>query len=84
MEKTWKSRKTEYLTRVYGRHIEAFRGHDDDRGIYCNTYGRMLAGIESLADEPDLYVRVAMNARIRQDTDSLDRILAVFEGAEAQ
>ena len=81
--KSWKQIKTEYLELVYGRYVPEFSQYSDDRDVYVHTYYSVMRAIDSLPDNPDIYVRVAMNRAIEQDTEMFDRIIESVKGAEA-
>lgn len=79
---SWKQKQIHSLKYTYGRLVERWEpeNHMDDRGVFCRTYQMMLQGLRSLAGTPDLYIRVAVGERLRQDRAMLDRIVRAFEG----
>ena len=82
-EITWKQMQLRRLGYMYKRYVTAWEGkHNDDRDVLCRTYRMMEAAIKSLPAEPELYVKAAMNEKMRSDRKMMDRIVKVFE-AEA-
>ena len=77
-KKTWKQQKLDFMKHLYGKYIDEFRGCQDDRGLYCNTYWLIVEAIESLDDNPNNYVCVAVNNAIRADLAMMDGILVRF------
>ena len=81
----WKQRHMKQLRYIYGPAAERWQaeGRQDDRRLYANTYRMMLEGLRSLPAEPALYVRTAVDEKLRKDRAMLDRIarrFAVIEG----
>lgn len=52
----------------------------DDRTFFCSLYYKLLHVFETLPDELDNYVLVALNKQFRKDEETLDQIAKVFEG----
>lgn len=86
MEKTWKEMKIIYMEKLFGRNAERYEkeiaedGERDDRQFYINLYRHIMEALETMTEEPHLYVKVALNARIEQDTDMLKEINLRFTG----
>ena len=81
MNTTWKQRHLDYLRRWFGK--DADRWQDittDDRLVYCNMYRMMIAAIESLPEDPNNYVCVAMNKELERDASTLTSIQHIFAG----
>lgn len=74
--KTWKNQKLDYIESFYGNAYRLFKEQDphDDRRLYMNVYKMIIKALQSLPDEPDLYVRVALNKQIDDDLALLTRI----------
>lgn len=80
-ERTWKDIKLSFLKGKYQKHADKWQNiKSDDRGVFCNIYNMIIKAIESLPDEPDNYVAVAMNHEINHDRETMDEILAYFTG----
>ena len=77
---SWKEMKLDNLRFFYGKLAAAWEGEDDDRGLFSNTYKMIIAAIESLPENPDNYVRCAMNHAISADTKTMNSIAARFTG----
>ena len=43
-----------------------------------NIYDRLIEAIESLPEEPNLYVKVAMNHEMNKDIDTMEEIIKRF------
>ena len=78
---TWKSLKLTVLRYSYAKEAERWANEEDDRRLFHNTYNQIVRGVNSLPDEPDLYVRVAMDALIKKDCEMLGRIKTRFAGS---
>ena len=77
-KKTWKQQKLDFLKHLYGKYIDEFRGCHDDRRVYYNIYQQIVEAVESLDDNPNNYVCVAVNDAIRADLMMMDDILVRF------
>lgn len=77
-ELSWKESKIKFLKMHYEKYLAEFTGWIDDRQIYCNTYKMIMRAVESLPDEPDNYIRVAMNHAINKDLQMMDSIILHF------
>lgn len=86
MEKTWKAEKIEYMSYLYGRNVSRYEKEMEedkrrnDRQVYINTYNMIMEMLDTLPDEPHLYVKVAINDKMREDTDTLEAINLHFTG----
>ena len=78
MKKTWKQARLHSIEIQYGTIYDMFKGHDDDRQVFCNTYDSIERALNSLPEEPDSYIKVAMWRQINKDKELLDRIYATF------
>lgn len=78
-KQTYKEQKLDYMKWLYQKKAIAWMNEHDDRKIYSNIYFMIVEAIQSLPDEPDNYVAVAMNKAIREDMELLDRIAAKFQ-----
>lgn len=50
----------------------------DDRRVYINTYKQVYDAIDSLPDNPNNLVRVAMNRILCEECERMDKILKGF------
>lgn len=75
---TWKTAKMEFLKFKYEKKAEEWKEYHDDRRVYSNTYYQIIKAIETLPEEPNNYVCVAMNNEINKDREMLDRIMKKF------
>ena len=73
--KTWKSEKLDFLKFRYEKKAEEWKERHDDRRLFSNTYYLIITAIETLPEEPNNYVCVAMNAMIKKDREILDSIM---------
>lgn len=76
---TWKEQKLDYLDNWYRPKAEEWKEMHDDRRLFSNMYYQMREAIESLGDNPHLYVKVAMNDKISSDIEIMDRIKEHFK-----
>lgn len=76
--KTWKEAKIHDVKVRFGECIDEFRGFDDDRRIYINTYEQIMEALEQLPDNPVGYLRVAMWRQIKRDIPLLEDIRDAF------
>ena len=80
---SWKTLHLERLQYLYGEHYRRWNGKQkDDRELYCRMYEKMEAALRSLPAEPNLYVTVAMDEKLRKDRETLDRIAAKYRRIE--
>jgi len=75
---TWKTAKMEFLKFKYEKKAEEWKEYLDDRRVYSNIYYQIIKAIETLPEEPNNYVCVAMNNEINKDREMLDRIMKKF------
>ena len=78
-EMTWKTHKLGYLKGVYGGYVAEFDKYHDDRKLYCNMYRSLVEAVESLPDEPNGAVKVAMNRYINGELDTMQEIIDYFK-----
>ena len=78
MKLTWKQARLHDIEVRYGRIVEEFKGHKDDRLVFINIYNQIVEAIESLPEEPLPYIRVAMWRQINNDEEILNRICNCF------
>ena len=77
---SWKEHKLSNLRFFYGKLAAAWEHEEDDRVLFSNTYKMIVAAVESLPENPDNYVRCAMNHAISADMKTMDDIAARFAG----
>ena len=76
----YKMMHIQYLKMHYGKKAEIWKDvTTDDRLVYCNLYQMMIEALESLPDEPNNYVCVALNKKMEKDCSTLTSILNVFQ-----
>lgn len=81
--KSWKRMHIDMLEQAYGQRAARWAlEKEDDRAVFCRMYSAMLDGLHSLPEEPQLYVKVAVAAKLRKDRAVLDRIAEAFEDIE--
>lgn len=51
----------------------------DDRRLFINTYKQVYDAIDSLTDNPNSWVCVAVNAKVAEERKMMNGILARFE-----
>ena len=73
--KTWKSEKLDFLKFMYEKKAEEWKERHDDRRLFSNMYYQIITAVETLPEEPNNYVCVAMNDAIKKDREVLDRIM---------
>ena len=54
----------------------------DDRRAFLKMYRMIVSALESLSANPDLYVRIAVDRKIKTDMALMDVIVQRFEGVE--
>lgn len=79
MKQPWKERTLNYIDFMYKEKAEAWKDKHDDRKLFSNTYYTIRDAILSLEDEPHNFVCVAMNRSIKEDYETMNRILKHFE-----
>lgn len=77
-EMSWKGKRLYFLEK-FEDDAERWQDECDDRGLFSNTYKKLVEAIESLPDNPNLTVCVAMNEYIRKEEEMLNRIKQHFE-----
>lgn len=79
--KSWKTLHLDHLKFKYAAKAAEWTAAEylhDDRLVFVNVYRLMIEALESLPDEPNNYICVAMNAKMEKDRQMLDEILDVF------
>ena len=77
----WAIMKLNFLEAVYGKKYKQWLSdsYTDDRGVYCNIYGMLIAAINDLRDIEDNTVHVAMNRYIDGELEIMDKIKTAFK-----
>lgn len=75
---TWKSKKLDFLKFMYEKKAAEWKECHDDRRLFSNMYYQIITAIESLSEEPNIYICVAMNNAIKEDREVLDSIMKRF------
>lgn len=78
-EMTWKEQKLDYMKYFFEEKAILWKDEHDDRRLYSNMYFQIKEAIESLEDEPNIYVCVAMNNEINKDKETMKSILEHFK-----
>lgn len=85
---TWKESNIDYMKSLYGEYVPKYTKEmeqakfRDDRQVYINTYNYIMEMLETLPDEPHLYVKVAINHKMDEDIKMLQKINLHFIGKE--
>lgn len=78
----WKSLKLAVLEMEYGKQAKVWNDLyppvNDDRRVYINIYHQLIEAVQSLTDNPNNIVCVAMNRYITEEKKILDEIKKVF------
>lgn len=84
-EMTWKEQKFDYMEWFFKEDYEKWSKMDvnDDRRVYINTYDQIQNAVNQLPDEPDVYIKAAMNNLMREDFDMMKRIQTHFATLES-
>lgn len=82
MKQSWKQMHLDYTRDAFSKEYKkwANKGYHDDRTFYCVRYESILSAIESMPEEPNNYICVAVNSQLHKDYDTLKRIIKNFEG----
>ena len=82
MRDDWKSLKLAVLEMEYGKKAEEWNNLyppvSDDRRVYINIYHQLIEAVQSLTDNQNTIVCVAMNRYINEEKKTLDEIKEVF------
>lgn len=78
---TWRARQLAYLEEMYspGEHMGKLMSHLGARHVYIQLYAQMHAALESLPEQPNSYVAMAVYRKLREDMSTLDDILDQLE-----
>lgn len=78
-EMSWKSRRLYFLEK-YEEDAKRWQNESDDRKLFSVMYDNLKEAIESMSDNPNLTICVAVNEYIRKEEEVMDRIQKHFEG----
>ena len=85
MKKTWKAAKIHNFELLYGTSYREYKEYmeanpycDDDRKVYIAIYDQIMEALESLPEQPNSYVRVAMYHEINRDRERMNAIESRF------
>ena len=82
MRDDWKYLKLAVLEMEYGKKADEWNNLyppvSDDRRVYINIYHQLVEAVQSLTDNPNTIVCVAMNRYISEEKKTLDEIKKVF------
>lgn len=78
---TWRARQLAYLEEMYspGEHMGKLMSHLGARHVYIQLYEQMHAALESLPEQPNSYVAMAVYRKLREDMSTLDDMLDQLE-----
>lgn len=81
--KTWKREKIDMMKRMYGKRIDAYGACHDDRRVYANTYHMIMEALSELSEDPPVWLKAAVNAKLKEEMKVLDRIARHFDSIPA-
>lgn len=78
---TWKQRQLAYLEEMYAPeyHTNRLKSHLGMRHIYIQMYTRMRTALESMPEQPNSYIAMAVYRKLREDMNTLDDLLDQLE-----
>lgn len=83
---SWKQVELASIQALYGKwhtkYAEVVKTVYDDRTVFVNLYRMMVQAVESLPEEPDNYVCVAIDKQLDEDRKILQSIIRTFESYE--
>ena len=79
MKNTYQT-KAEVIRAKYGQIVETFKECNDDRQIAYNIYRMMIEACKAMENMENNYVKVAVNKRLWEDRETLDRIIYTCTG----
>ena len=81
-EQTWKEWNLYYFKKRFGDKVAEYMNYHDDRRLYANVYNIVMEAINSLPDEPLVFIKVAMDRRITEEAETLKEIRERFDRFE--
>lgn len=78
---TWKQRQLAYLEEMYSprEHMGKLMSHLGARHVYMQLYSTMRAALNSMPEQPNSYVAMAVYRKLREDMSTLDDLLDQLE-----
>jgi hypothetical protein len=78
---TWRARQLAYLEEVYSprEHMGKLMSHLGARQVYIQMYNTMRTALNSLSEQPNTYVAMAVYRKLREDMNTLDDMLDQLE-----
>lgn len=78
---TWRARQLAYLEEVYSprEHMGKLMSHLGARQVYIQLYNTMRTALNSLSEQPNTYVAMAVYRKLREDMNTLDDMLDQLE-----
>ena len=78
---TWKQRQLAYLEEMYSprEHMGKLMSHLGARHVYIQLYNLMHTALESMPEQPNTYVAMAVYRKLREDMGTLDDMLDQLE-----
>lgn len=78
---TWKQRQLAYLEEMYSprEHMGKLMSHLGARHVYMQLYRAMHTALDSMPEQPNTYVAMAVYRKLREDMSTLDDMLDQLE-----
>lgn len=78
---TWKQRQLAYLEEMYAprEHMGKLMSHLGARHVYIQLYNQMHMALDSMPEQPVVYVAMAVYRKLREDMNTLDDMLDQLE-----
>lgn len=77
MKRSWKQIKVDVLT-GYRPYYNDYAGCIDDRAVFRTVYDMIREALDSLPEEPALYIRCAMAHELKRDFETMEEIVQRF------
>lgn len=78
---TWRARQLAYLEEMYSpcEHMGKLMSHLGARHVYIQLYSTMRVALNSMPEQPNTYVAMAVYRKLREDMSTLDDMLDQLE-----
>lgn len=78
---TWKQRQLAYLEEMYAprEHMGKLMSHLGAQHVYIQLYNQMRSALNSLPEQPNSYIAMAVYRKLREDMGTLDDMLDQLE-----
>ena len=72
---TWRARQLAYLEEMYSprEHMGKLMSHLGARQVYIQLYNTMRTALNSLSEQPNTYVAMAVYRKLREDNETIRR-----------